>query len=82
VLSCCAGTPTLSLGYREKCLDFMSSLGLEAWHVDLARPEEDIFERALALAEQADGLRTTVLARAQERQRGLREYVRRLLPAS
>jgi polysaccharide pyruvyl transferase WcaK-like protein len=82
VLSCCAGTPTLSLGYREKCLDFMASLGLEAWHVDLARPEEDIFERALALAEQADGLRATVLARAQERQRGIREYVRRLLPAS
>ncbi|HEX8820053.1 MAG TPA: polysaccharide pyruvyl transferase family protein [Archangium sp.] len=82
VLSCCAGTPTLSLGYREKCLDFMASLGLEAWHVDLARPEEDIFERALALAEQADGLRATVLARAQERRRGIREYVRGLLSSS
>jgi polysaccharide pyruvyl transferase WcaK-like protein len=79
VLSCCAGTPALSLGYREKCLDFMASLGLEAWHVDLAVPEDDIFTRALELAEQADGLRATVLARAQERQRGLREYVRKLL---
>jgi polysaccharide pyruvyl transferase WcaK-like protein len=79
VLSCCAGTPVVSLGYREKCLDFMASLALEAWHVDLAVPEDDIFTRALALAEQADALRATVLARAQERQRGLREYVRKLL---
>ncbi|PTL81849.1 polysaccharide pyruvyl transferase family protein [Vitiosangium sp. GDMCC 1.1324] len=81
VLSCCAGTPVLSMGYREKCLDFMASLGLEAWHVDLATPEGDIFERALALSEQADGLRTTVLARAREKQRGIRDYVRKLLSA-
>ncbi len=79
VLSSCAGTPPLMLGYREKCLDFMASLGLEEWHVDLARPEQDIFSRALALAEQADGLRATVLARAQERQRGIRAYVQKLL---
>lgn len=79
VLSCCAGVPVLSLGYREKCLDFMASLGLEAWHVDLAVPEDDLFTRGLALAERADGLRATVLARARERQRGLREYVRKLL---
>jgi len=79
VLSCCAGTPVLSMGYREKCLDFMASLGLEAWHVDLATPEGDLFERALALAEQADGLRSTVLARAQEKQRGIRAYVRKLV---
>lgn len=79
VLSCCAGTPVLSLGYREKCLDFMASLGLEAWHVDLTEPGGDILERALELSEQADGLRATVLARAQAKQRGLRDYVRRLL---
>lgn len=79
VLSCCAGTPPLSLGYREKCLDFMSSLGLEAWHVDLASPREDILSRALALAEEADALRATVLARAQSRQQALRAYVHKLL---
>jgi polysaccharide pyruvyl transferase WcaK-like protein len=78
-LSCCAGTPVLALGYREKCLDFMASLGLEAWHVDLCSPEGDLLERTLALSEQADGLRATVLARAQEKQRGIRDYVRRVL---
>jgi hypothetical protein len=82
VLSCCAGTPPLSLGYREKCLDFMSSLGLEAWHVDLAVPEEDIFERALALAEEADGLRAPILERAQALQLGLHDYARNLLASS
>ncbi|QRN95955.1 polysaccharide pyruvyl transferase family protein [Archangium violaceum] len=82
VLSCCAGTPTLSLGYREKCLDFMSSLGLDAWHVDLSVPEEDIFERALELAEVADGLRAPILARAQAWQRRLHDYARNLLASS
>jgi polysaccharide pyruvyl transferase WcaK-like protein len=80
VLSCCAGTPPLMLGYREKCLDFMASLGLEAWHVDLSSPEQDIFSRALALAEQADELRAAILTRAQERRRSIQEYVRKLLP--
>ena len=79
VLSCCAGTPVLMLGYREKCLDFMASLGLEHWHVDLCVPEQDIFSRALELAEQADGLREPLLARARERRRSIQEYVRKLL---
>ncbi|WP_257455085.1 polysaccharide pyruvyl transferase family protein [Archangium lipolyticum] len=82
VLSCCAGTPALSLGYREKCLDFMSSLGLEAWHVDLSVPEEDIFERAVALAEVADHLRAPILARAQARKRRLHAYARSLLASA
>lgn len=56
VLSCCAGTSVLSLGYQEKCLDFMASLRMDAWHVDLCSPDGDILERALALSEQADGL--------------------------
>jgi hypothetical protein len=60
----------------------MSSLGLDAWHVDLAVPEEDIFERALALAEEADSLRAPILARAQAMQLGLHEYARNLLANS
>jgi polysaccharide pyruvyl transferase WcaK-like protein len=80
VLSCCAGTPPLMLGYRDKCLDMMASLGLERWHVDLTSPEGDILAPALELAEVADGLRATVLERARARRQGLIGYVQRLMP--
>jgi polysaccharide pyruvyl transferase WcaK-like protein len=78
VLACCAGVPPLMLGYRDKCLDFMASMGLERWHVDLLSSEEAILPRALELAEAADGLRAPVLEQARHYQRTLHAYVQRL----
>ncbi len=80
VLSCCAGTPPLMLGYREKCLDFMASLQLERWHVDLGSPEGDIHALALELAGCADSLRAPIWARARARREELQAYVGRVLP--
>jgi polysaccharide pyruvyl transferase WcaK-like protein len=34
VLSCCAGVPPILIGYRDKCADFMESMGLMEWHCD------------------------------------------------
>ena len=34
VLSCCAGVPSILIGYRNKCADFMESMGLMEWHCD------------------------------------------------
>jgi hypothetical protein len=82
VLSTCAGVPPLSLGYREKCLDFMASLELEDWYVDLptARPAA-LRERILHLSREAPRLRGPILARARVYQAGLRAYVEALCPA-
>jgi hypothetical protein len=82
VLSTCAGVPPLSLGYREKCLDFMASMALEDWHLSLptTRPAA-LRERILHLAQQAPRLRAPILARAQAHQAALRAYVEALRSA-
>lgn len=81
VLSTCVGVPPVSLGYREKCLDFMESMSLEDWHVDLstARPG-DIHERILQLSLEAPRLRAPILSRALSYKAGLRAYVEALCP--
>jgi hypothetical protein len=78
VLSACLGVPPLSVGYRDKCRDFMESMALERWHVALedAGSTPDV---AGALAAQADALRAPVLARAQVHRDRLRAYVARCL---
>lgn len=45
VLSCCLGLPTLMLGYREKCLEFMESMNLGNWHFDIEKSESDQLNR-------------------------------------
>lgn len=35
VLACCAGVPPILIGYRNKCIDFMESMGLSSWHCDV-----------------------------------------------
>lgn len=75
ILAACAGVPTLMLGYRDKCLDFMASMNLEAWHLDLeSAPEGAILEGARRLSAQAPSLREPVLQRAQHWQTTLRAY--------
>lgn len=75
ILAACAGVPTLMLGYRDKCLDFMASMDLEAWHVDLETAAQGaMIEATRQLCEQAPRLRAPILARAQHWQTVLSSY--------
>ena len=77
ILAACAGVPTLMLGYRDKCMDFMASMDLQEWHVDLeSDPTGVMIEKARALCDAAPGLRAPVLSRAQHWQETLRAYNR------
>jgi polysaccharide pyruvyl transferase WcaK-like protein len=81
ILSACIGVPPLMLGYRDKCLDFMESVGLEAWHVSLnAAAPGEIGARMARLSEQAPGLGPQVLERACGWRRRLEEFVRNAVP--
>jgi len=61
ILSCCVGVPPLMLGYRDKCLDFMESIDLEEWHINVMEaPEGLVTERSLALADSASKLRQPI----------------------
>lgn len=76
VLSCCAGVPPLMLGYRDKCLDFMQSMGLEEWYLDLytVKPDE-ISDKALLFADKSTELSPIVLTKAQLWKSKIKDYV-------
>ena len=76
ILSVCVGVPPLMLGYRDKCLDFMESVDLSQWYVDLntASPGE-MRSRAYDLSAAAPSLRADTLAQAQKWQRVQHEYL-------
>ncbi len=75
VLSCCVGVPPLMLGYRDKCLDFMESMGLEDWYVDLETSEpETVAAKVKQLVETGPVLRESVLAQAQHWKRRIQAY--------
>jgi len=83
VFSCCVGVPPLMLGYREKCLEFMESMNLEAWHVPIRRQAgEEIENAAMTLSSLAPSLRLPVHARALAWKETLTEYVRSVVSAS
>ncbi len=65
VLSCCAGVPPLVIGYREKCSDFMASLQLEEWCLDLFSAElKDINAALHKLIDSTPTLREEILQKA------------------
>lgn len=47
ILAACCGVPSVSLGYRDKNLDFMESVGLGAFHVALETATLDATTEAL-----------------------------------
>jgi hypothetical protein len=66
VFSSCAGTPCLLLGYRDKCLDFMESMGMVEWLLSYERSSpQDVAHKGMELAAAAGRLRSQVLERAQ-----------------
>lgn len=76
VLSCCVGVPPLMLGYRDKCLDFMQSMDLEEWCLDLytVKPDE-ISDKVLLLADKSPELSPIVLTKAQLWKSKIKDYV-------
>ena len=79
ILSCCCGVPPLMLGYRDKCRDFMESMNLGQWHVDLQHfTSGEIIARARELVHCSAGLRPVILECAQGYRRRLTDYVRRM----
>lgn len=80
VLSSCVGVPPLMLGYRNKCLDFMMSMELDDWHLDVAHtPSEKIAERVKLLSEAAPSLRDAVWSHAREWQSVQKRAIRTAL---
>lgn len=75
ILASCVGVPTLMLGYRDKCLDFMASVGMENWHVDLLDFKRgDILEVANALSLEAPTLRQPLWEQARRWQETLHAF--------
>lgn len=74
ILCCCLGIPPLMLGYRTKCLDFMTSMHLQAWHLDLATEVHRIHASGLALSHAADALRGPVHRQALRWQAAIAHY--------
>jgi polysaccharide pyruvyl transferase WcaK-like protein len=75
ILSTCVGVPPLMLGYRDKCLDFMESIGMPEWHVGLSEAQPgEITDRAQALAQIAPRLRHETLGRAKTLQKRIKAY--------
>jgi len=80
VLSCCAGVPPLLLSYRDKCLDFMESMRLDAWAIPLEHEHIHRFEPTLdKLTEQSPALRDDVWQRAHDYKQTLQAYSRTIL---
>ncbi len=79
ILGCCAGVPPLMLGYRDKCLDFAESMGLNdaCVHLPTARPG-DLAERLRHVAGEAPRRRGDVIAAARKLKVRLSEYAGRI----
>ena len=75
ILAGCIGVPTLMLGYREKCLDFMESVGRARFHVPLEEGTAAEVVAALQSLEAAVGSsRAELLASIKRHQASLRSY--------
>ena len=64
------------LGYRDKCLDFMESIDLEEWHINVMEaPEGLVTERSLALADSASKLRQPIHSNCLKWRGRIEQYV-------
>jgi len=61
ILAANLGIPSVSLGYRDKNLDFMQSIGQERWHIPLETASLDqVTDVIKAMETEAIGLRTEI----------------------
>ena len=80
VFATCVGLRPVLLGYRDKCLDFMLSMGLEDAHVGILNNSvRTIEERLEGLLSGPAVPRTAVLDRAKRWARVQREYSARMI---
>lgn len=77
ILSACAGVPPLMIGYRDKCLDFMESVGLEEWHIDPLSGAGEIAARVQDLTLASAERRKSTLVAAQSLRDSFTGYVQR-----
>lgn len=77
ILSCCAGVPVLMLAYRDKCIDFMRSMELEEWCIDLREPSSGarVGEDGLRMVGKAEAMREVVLKRSLRWKETLLAYI-------
>jgi hypothetical protein len=66
VFSVCAGVPPITLSYRDKCVEFMHSVGLSEWSLDPHDTLRQLPDRLAELEGQADAVRAPLLTRAQQ----------------
>ena len=67
ILAMLGGTPALAIGYEAKSAGLYSRLGLGEWCLDIAgREMENLPEKAVALLDQAAGLRAELPAKVAE----------------
>jgi hypothetical protein len=75
ILAACVGVPTVMLGYRDKCLDFMSSVGREELYVSLYDGTADETRAAVTkLLHAPNAARGHLLQSMQTLQSALRHY--------
>ncbi|MFH1417809.1 MAG: polysaccharide pyruvyl transferase family protein [Planctomycetota bacterium] len=80
VLATCAGVPPILLGYRDKCLDFMLSMGLGDAHIDLAEIDAASSENRIEhLLCNPPLSRIEIVDRAQRWAEAQRAYVSRVI---
>lgn len=65
ILACCAGTPSLLFSYRQKCEDFMASMGLTEYLLPWEPVRPGLLRRLwLRVQSEGEGLRKNILERA------------------
>ncbi len=78
VLASCTGVPSILLGYRDKCLDFLQSMDMTEFHVDVSRRAggeiANVIRRAAEIPRE---FRDTVLRRAISWKVRLEQYINR-----
>ena len=64
------------LGYRDKCLDFMESMNLEEWHIDLRKAANlEISDKVIMLSRDSSKLRQDIHNRAKNWKNTIQIYV-------
>lgn len=60
VLSLCNNIPTILFGYRDKCKDFMSSMGLEDYYIDLDKDNKPLQISEAILSLKSDAIQKSI----------------------
>jgi polysaccharide pyruvyl transferase WcaK-like protein len=83
ILAANLGIPSISLGYRDKNLDFMQSIGQERWHIPLETASLDETTDAIkAMEADAHGSRGSIHAQMLSYRDQVTRYATRMVTVS